>query len=248
MTCIHHEIMSYQDGKFIGTCQKCGQVKQYDPEAYEKPIIIKEGNMEETMEEKLNMTPEELKKAQAEHMMGSDTPISIRIVPEKETGEGSTLKDLSSDKTSAEFSRRMGGHLLNGLARSEPITYKKMNKGETHRFFKRNREKILADAELLGQKAARKKWGIKSSTWVGLMDKWAPWRAPYTDVLTHKAEGKAHLEAAIGYTPAADPLIKKPYEGIMPFYFPKFPEWDAAWSDVVKVAWLEGIAALIKKV
>ncbi|HUV46315.1 MAG TPA: hypothetical protein VMW45_04535 [Dehalococcoidia bacterium] len=106
MTHVHHEIIKWKKGKLIGTCD-CGQVRKYDPEGHDKPVILQKGNAD-------------------------------------------------------------------------------MNKGELHRYFNTNKEQILADARALGQIASRKKWGIKSSTWVGLMKRWVPDHAPYTDVLMSK--------------------------------------------------------------
>ena len=109
------------------------------------------------------------------------------------------------------------------IKQPEAVPYKKMSKGELHRFLKANKGKILEDVRLLGQKATRNKWGINSSTWCGLMHRWVPDHAPYTDVLINKA--------------SVEPQLQSP--------LPKLPEWNEDWSNLVKLAWLGCAQALM---
>lgn len=168
MTCVHYELMTWKKGKLFGTCKWCDQVKDYGFGGHDKPIIIKEGNMEQNEQSE--------------------------------------------------------------IGQAEAVPYK-MSKGEIHRYFEKHKEQILADARTLGQVAARKKWGIKSSTWCYLIKRWVPEHAPYTDPLINKAPGEPY--------PQLPSTVKNPS------LFPKFPEWDNAWSDRVKIAWLECYQALM---
>jgi len=161
MNCQHHEIIVRQDDKLIGTCQKCGQVKQYDPIGHDKPVILKEGKVKQATND---VTP--------------NAPL--------------------------------------------PAKLKAMNKGQKHRYYERERENILEDIRLLGQLATRRKWGIVSSTWHQLMQRWLP-----------PEKTKA------GGTP-----IKK-HSDLRAL--PKFPEFNEAWGDAVKVAWFECFQILIQE-
>jgi len=149
--CQHREIVGYQDGKLLGTCQKCGQVKQYDPAGHDKPFILKEG--------------------------------------------------------------------------------KAMNKVGKRRYYKEHREEILNDVRLLGRPAACKKWGIASSTWHQLMQRWLPAADLSQVVEPHQDYPQGNI------TPA------KPIE---PRALPALPEFSEAWDGKVKLAWLECFSALTK--
>lgn len=45
----HNETVDYdKQGRCLGTCQLCGQVREYDPEGRKPPLVIKEGSMDQT--------------------------------------------------------------------------------------------------------------------------------------------------------------------------------------------------------
>jgi len=44
-TCAHDELVEYKDGVKIGTCQKCGQEREYDPLGEKPPRVIKAGRL-----------------------------------------------------------------------------------------------------------------------------------------------------------------------------------------------------------
>lgn len=148
VNCQHYEIITRHDGKLIGTCQKCGQVKQYDPIGHDMPVILKEGKI-----------------------MGTNVK---------------------------------------------------------HRYYEEHRGEILEDLRRSGTTATRKKWGIASSTWHQLKQRWLP-----------AADPAQAVDSQISY-PQGNIASEKPQS------LPALPEFNESWGDVVKAAWFVCLAALTR--
>lgn len=94
-----------------------------------------------------------------------------------------------------------------------------------HDYYEENKEHILAEIEILGETATRKRWNINSGTWTGLKKRWG--------LPIHNMPGQNQHQRA-------RKLSNKPLK------LPSFPEFNEEWPSPVKVAWLNSYAEMAK--
>ena len=124
------------------------------------------------------------------------------------------------------------------------------------RYYNENKAAIMADRAALGDKVARERWSIPSSTWGNLIRRFEgkprggkPGKRPPAaarqkaavatpEPVTAGPDTTSHEEAAAAPEPSTAPQGAD---------LPPFPEFDAAWSTVVQVTWLMAYLVLVKR-
>jgi len=117
------------------------------------------------------------------------------------------LFDMEKDP----FSESEPGILKPGKAQWDSLTLKQRKQA-----LERSKNYILADRKKLGSKKARLRWGIKSTTWFGLMKRWlSPLEPPLK--------------------PPSGPARPGEYKQELP----PLPTFDNNWPPEVQVKWLD---------
>lgn len=186
---------------YTGTCTRCGQVTQYDPDSNKRATLVKRGRDPATGKPTMIRTPslppaEQAPATKANSPPGPDAPCPA-VKPEDWARMTGAAKGRWYDEHWADFEadvkevglsaaqRRWG--IANGTYRGivrrhagarakaegiPPPRPSRKTRIAMHRYYEANRGAILEDAKALGVLRMREKWGVPSSTWVTLRRRW----------------------------------------------------------------------------
>ena len=130
----------------------------------------------------------------------------------------------------------------------QPVPTKPSNRYVCQQYYDDNKEAILFDFDLLGEKAMMKRWCISQATWYckrkdgtnsGLAVRFgvvargesAKKKRDICETIQSKDETKPLSPESL------EPLGETPEESSK--QFPKFPEFDSTWPESVMVKWLD---------
>ena len=96
---------------------------------------------------------------------------------------------------------------------------------ESHRYYEKNKEAIIADLLSTGRSATRKKWGITSSSLHSLGTRW----------LTKEQKAAIPTERQPTQETTPPPTNSTPSNGQLP----PLPQFSNAWEPEVQLQWFE---------
>lgn len=144
--------------------------------------------------------------------------------------EGRVPEDPPATKEETKVSKEFTESTL------KPENWDKMALKKKKKWFDENGQVILNDLAAIGNTETRKKWGIRTSTLIGLLRRW----------------GEYHPARKGGERPAPqetkEPTISRKVQELLPIPMPFFPTFDKGWRQEVQIEWLKTYVEIVKAV